>query len=101
MPLIPPTLYETLLNTKMLKIQKALLTNIVKLELKLNNKQYEIIYSNIEAIMQERGILGKQLRSIRAKTETRRLGIDVRSKHKDMLRSILDIAFNINIMRIA
>jgi hypothetical protein len=84
----------------MLKSQKTSLADVVKLKLNLNNTQYETVYSDIEVLMQKQGILGKQLRSIRAKAETRQIATNIQCTYSDILGCVLDKTFNTNIMLI-
>ena len=81
--------------------RKTLIADVVKRELRLDNTQYESIYDDMEKYMRESGLLGKQLRSIKAKAETTRIGRLIRTKYPRVFSRVSDGTLNINMRRLA
>lgn len=76
-------------------------TDVVKEELSLSNRQYEAIYTAFAAKMQEKGLIGAQMRSIQSKVMIRRIGAEIKRDQRKVLGRVSDATFDANVLRIA
>lgn len=73
----------------------------IKAALKLDTASYELLYLDVSTRMADQDILGRQLRSIASKAETRSIGRAIREEHREMFNDIADHTFESCIFRIA